>query len=214
MDKSLAELRREYSMEELTEASVAADPFVQFANWFEEYLNSSPLEPSAFVLSTVAADNASPSSRVVLLKGFDPSGFVFFTNYESKKAGDMIGNPNVALHFFWPELERQIQVIGRAEKISREESEAYFATRPAPSRLGAWASKQSETLASRQELEDRLEEVRARFNEDEIPCPPFWGGFRVTPTRFEFWQGRPSRLHDRIVYEQDGTGWKIVRLYP
>ncbi len=212
--KNLAELRRDYSKQELDEASVAADPFVQFANWFEEYLNSSPAEPNAFVLSTVGSDGG-PSSRVVLLKGFDPSGFVFFTNYESKKAGDLIENPRVALHFFWRELERQVQIAGRAGKTSRAESEAYFATRPPSCKLGAWASKQSEILSGRKELEDRVEEVRERFDTGDIPCPPFWGGFRVVPTRFEFWQGRTSRLHDRIRYELESDGnWKIVRLYP
>lgn len=213
MEVNLAELRREYALQELSEDSVAADPFVQFANWFEEYLSSGPIEPNALVVSTVG-DDGSPSSRVVLLKGFDPNGFVFFTNYESKKGRDIDRNPRVALHFFWPELERQVEIAGRAERISREESEAYFASRPSESRLGAWASKQSEQLSSRKELEDRLEEIRTRFNDGDIPCPPFWGGFRVVPTRFEFWQGRPSRLHDRICYEMDNGDWRICRLYP
>ena len=213
MEVKLADLRREYALQELSEDSVAADPFVQFANWFDEYLSSGPPEPSAVVVSTVG-DDGSPSSRVVLLKGFDPDGFVFFTNYESKKASDLSLNPSVALHFFWPELERQVEIAGRAERTSREESEAYFATRPSESRLGAWASKQSEQLSSRKELEDRLEEIRGRFNDEDIPCPPFWGGFRVVPTRFEFWQGRPSRLHDRICYELDNGDWRILRLYP
>jgi pyridoxamine 5'-phosphate oxidase len=214
MERKLAELRREYSLQELSETSVAADPFVQFADWFDEYLDSGPSEPNAFVLSTVASDG-SPSSRVVLLKGFDPSGFVFFTNYESRKGRDLSGNPRVALQFFWPELERQVQIVGVAEKTSREESEAYFGSRPMASKLGAWASKQSEPLSSRKELDDRLEEIRTRFQgDDEIPCPPFWGGYRVVPTRFEFWQGRPSRLHDRIAYERDAEEWKIIRLYP
>lgn len=213
MDKNLAELRREYSLQELSEASVAADPFVQFANWFDEYLNSGPLEPNAFTLSTVAADGT-PSSRVVLLKGFDPTGFVFFTNYESKKARDLNADPRAALHFFWPELERQIAIAGRAEKVSREESESYFASRPKASKLGAWASKQSERLSGRKELEDRMDEIRERFDDDEVPCPPFWGGFRIVPIRFEFWQGRPSRLHDRICYELEAGAWNILRLYP
>ena len=165
------------------------------------------------MVSTVG-DDGSPSSRVVLLKGFDPNGFVFFTNYESRKARDLSLNPNVALHFFWPELERQVAIAGRAERTSREESETYFASRPFASRLGAWASKQSEHLSSRKDLEDRLEEIRTRFNDEDIPCPPFWGGFRVVPRRFEFWQGRPSRLHDRICYEMDNGDWRILRLYP
>jgi pyridoxamine 5'-phosphate oxidase len=148
------------------------------------------------------------------LKGFDERGFVFFTNYESKKARDLVANPQVAIHFFWPELERQVEISGRAEMTSREESEAYFVTRPVASKIGAWASKQSEPLESRSELEARVEELRAQFDSDEIPCPPFWGGFRVSPSKFEFWQGRRSRLHDRITYEPYEFGWKIVRLYP
>jgi pyridoxamine 5'-phosphate oxidase len=198
MEKNLADLRRDYSGQELSEGSVAKDPFVQFANWFDEYLNVGPPEPSAMTVS----------------KGFDENGFVFFTNYESKKARDLIANPQVALHFFWPELERQVAITGRADMTTREESEAYFATRPVASRIGAWASKQSEPLESRSELESRAEELRAQFGSDDIPCPPFWGGFRVSPARFEFWQGRPSRLHDRICYEPYEFGWKIVRLYP
>jgi pyridoxamine 5'-phosphate oxidase len=213
MEKNLSDLRRDYSGQELSEGSVAKDPFVQFANWFDEYLNIGPPEPSAMTVSTIGRDNL-PSSRVVLLKGFDENGFVFFTNYESKKARDLIANPQVALHFFWPELERQVAITGRAEMTTREESEAYFVTRPLASRIGAWASKQSEPLESRSELEGRVEELRAQFGSDDIPCPPFWGGFRVSPARFEFWQGRPSRLHDRICYEPYEFGWKIVRLYP
>ena len=212
MDKNLADLRREYSLQELSESSVADDPFVQFANWFDEYVNAAPLEPSAMTVSTVDGRGA-PSSRVVLLKGFDPGGFVFFTNYESRKGRDLIANPRVALHFFWPELERQIEILGVAEKTSREESESYFATRPHASKLGAWASKQSETLSGREELEDRFREASGRFD-NEIPCPPYWGGFRVVPSEFEFWQGRPSRLHDRICYVLAEGTWKITRLYP
>lgn len=212
MDKNISELRRDYSLQELSESSVATDPFVQFRNWFEEYLNSAPLEPNAFVLSTADAD-CRPSSRVVLLKGFDPRGFVFFTNYESKKARDLDANPNASMNFFWAELERQVRVAGIAEKTSAEESESYFESRPTASRIGAWASKQSGILSDRKELEERFNEIRARFD-DEIPCPPFWGGYRIVPTSFEFWQGRQSRLHDRICYERDDTAWKIFRLYP
>jgi pyridoxamine-phosphate oxidase len=212
MDKKLFELRRDYSLEELSESSVAADPFVQFGNWFEEYLNSAPLEPNAFVLSTADAEGK-PSSRVVLLKGFDPRGFVFFTNYESKKGRDLDTNPNAALNFFWPELERQVRIAGIAERTSAEESEAYFESRPPASQIGAWASKQSGVLPDRGELEERVNEIRTRFDGD-IPCPPFWGGYRIVPTSFEFWQGRPSRLHDRICYEKVGDVWRIFRLYP
>ncbi len=212
-NKNLADLRRDYSLQELSKSSIDRDPFAQFSIWFDEYLNSKPLEPNAMVVSTVDRDGR-PSSRVILLKGFDRDGFVFFTNYESKKAADLDSNPRVALHFFWQELERQINIIGSAAKIAREESEAYFASRPLESRIGAWASKQSSVLASRKELEDSVAEVRARFEGKDIPCPPFWGGYRVTPYRFEFWQGRQSRLHDRICYEQKNGGWQIYRLSP
>lgn len=212
MEKNLFELRRDYSLQELSESSVAADPFVQFANWFEEYLNAGPLEPNAFVLSTVDSENK-PTSRVVLLKSFDPRGFVFFTNYESQKARDLEANSSAALNFFWPELERQVRISGVAEETSAEESETYFNSRPQASRIGAWASKQSELLADRKDLEDRVIEIEARFH-DDIPRPPFWGGYRIVPTSFEFWQGRRSRLHDRICYEPDRVGWKIFRLYP
>jgi pyridoxamine 5'-phosphate oxidase len=212
MDKNLSDLRRDYSLEELSESSVATDPFVQFGNWFEEYLNSAPLEPNAFVLSTVDSEGK-PSSRVVLLKGFDPRGFVFFTNYESKKGQDLEANPNASLNFFWPELERQVRIDGVAKRTSVEESDAYFRSRPTLSRIGAWASKQSGVLSDRDELQARFDEIRTRFGED-IPCPPFWGGYRIVPVSFEFWQGRPSRLHDRICYEKDGDNWRIFRLYP
>jgi len=210
--KEFAAIRRDYSQQELSESSVAADPFVQFAAWIEEYLNSGPLEPNAMTVSTAGSDGR-PSSRVVLLKGFDDRGLVFFTNYESTKGRQLIENPYTALHFFWPELERQIGVQGVAEKVSRAESENYFHSRPYESRVGAWASKQSSVLAGREELEARVAEVRERFGED-VPCPPFWGGFRVVPERFEFWQGRPSRLHDRIVYTKQADSWVIARLSP
>ncbi|HKP68702.1 MAG TPA: pyridoxamine 5'-phosphate oxidase [Pyrinomonadaceae bacterium] len=212
MERNLADIRREYSLQELSRDSVATDPFVQFGKWFDEYVASGPLEPSACTLSTVGSDGA-PSSRVVLLKGFDNRGFVFFTNYESNKGRDLTNDPRVAMHFFWPELERQVEITGLAEKTSREESEAYFASRPTDSKLGAWASKQSSPLESRDELTQRFAEMETRFDGD-VPCPDFWGGFRVVPTRFEYWQGRRSRLHDRIRYEHLNGDWKIARLYP
>jgi len=213
MERNLADIRREYSLQELSETSVAADPFVQFGNWFDEYVSSGPIEPSACTVSTVGADGA-PTSRVVLLKGFDDRGFVFFTNYESKKGRDLANDSRVAMHFFWPELERQIEINGTAQRTSREESETYFASRPVDSRLGAWASKQSNELESRDELVQRFDEARLRFNDGEIPCPEFWGGFRVVPEQFEFWQGRRNRLHDRIRYQLANGVWKISRLYP
>jgi pyridoxamine 5'-phosphate oxidase len=211
--RELADIRRDYSLRELSKATVAPDPFVQFANWLDEYLASDPPEPNAFVLSTVGVDGA-PSSRVVLLKGFDDRGFVFFTNYTSRKAAEIDHEKRVSMTFFWPELERQVHVAGVAGKTPREESESYFASRPAKSKVGAWASRQSAELADRSELERKFEEARAGFEGDEIPCPSFWGGYRVVPTRFEFWQGRRSRLHDRICYEPKDGEWTIFRLYP
>ncbi len=210
--KDLAKIRRDYSKKELTKSAVDADPFVQFANWFDEYVASRPLEPNAMVLSTAGNDGA-PATRVVLLKGFDDTGFVFFTNYESAKGRHLAENPRASLHFFWPELERQIEIQGIAAKVSREESESYFSSRPMESRIGAWASKQSSILENREELVARVEEMREQFK-DTVPCPPYWGGFRVVPERFEFWQGRPNRLHDRIVYSKLTEGWEIVRLSP
>lgn len=214
MDRQeLADLRREYSRETLDESSVDADPFIQFAKWMNEALVSEMIDATAMVLSTVDAENR-PSSRVVLLKGFDERGFRFFTNYESTKGRELNANPHATIHFFWAELERQINIRGRIEKTSTEESEEYFRTRPLESRLGAWASNQSEVIASREELENKLEEMRLRFADGDVPLPPFWGGFRVIPDRFEFWQGRPSRLHDRVCYELSGGSWMISRLSP
>jgi pyridoxamine 5'-phosphate oxidase len=213
MKKNLANIRRDYSREELTKASVAGDPFVQFGNWFDEYMKSEPLEPTACIVSTSDA-NGIPSSRVVLLKGYDANGFVFYTNYESRKGRALAENSNVTLLFYWPELERQISITGVAEKTSREESEAYFASRPLESKIGAWASKQSSVLGSRADLVARVDEMRSKFSSDDVPCPDFWGGYRVVPSRFEFWQGRPSRLHDRISYELDNGAWRTSRLSP
>ena len=212
-NKHLANLRRDYSSRELLESTLPADPFAQFSTWMDEAINSEVLDANAMTVSTVDADGR-PSSRIVLLKGFDHSGFVFFTNYESKKAADLDSNPNLALHFFWPDLQRQVSISGTAAKTPREESEAYFASRPLDSQIGAWASKQSTVLGNRGELEDRVAEIRIRFAGKEIPCPPFWGGFRVTPSRFEFWQGGASRLHDRIVYELTDDLWRIFRVSP
>lgn len=209
----LANLRRDYSREELSEASVLADPFAQFAIWFDEARASKIVDPNAMTASTVDAE-CRPSSRVVLLKQFDERGFVFFTNFDSKKGSDLAKNPNIALHFFWAELERQLIITGRAEKTSSEESEAYFKTRPVESRLSAWASNQSSVLNSRHILERRVEELRTQYPDGNVPLPPFWGGYRVVPDRFEFWQGRPNRLHDRILYRLVEGSWVIERLSP
>jgi pyridoxamine 5'-phosphate oxidase len=210
----LENLRRDFARESLSKSSVNADPFAQFSIWMTEALASEIVDANAMTLSTVDAEQR-PSSRVVLLKGFDVSGFSFFTNYGSRKGHDLAVNPNAVLHFFWPELERQVSVQGVVEKTTREESEAYFRLRPIESRLGAWASSQSDVIASREELEIRLEEFREKFRgNEEIPIPPFWGGYRLIPQRLEFWQGRPSRLHDRIGYELRGEAWAIFRLSP
>ena len=210
---NLADLRHDYSQKELSRSSVDPDPIAQFSRWMDAALDSAVIEPTAMTLSTVDL-SGKPSSRVVLLKGFDENGFVFYTNYESKKGSDIASNPHVSLHFFWPDLERQIIIAGIAGRTSREESESYFASRPLESRIGAWASKQSSVITARDELERSVAQIRARFANGEVPCPPFWGGFRVKPRRIEFWQGRRSRLHDRIVYDRVDSNWKIERLSP
>jgi len=212
-ETELTGLRRDYARESLSRSSVAHNPFVQFSKWMDEALNSKIIDANAMILSTVDAE-CRPSSRVVLLKGFDEDGFTFFTNYESKKGRDLAANPKAVLHFFWPELERQVNIRGAAEKVSSAESEAYFKSRPVESRIGAWASSQSTVIESRKELETRVQELQARYAEADVPLPPFWGGYRLTPDRFEFWQGRPSRLHDRICYEPADSGWSITRLAP
>ena len=211
--KDLADIRRNYSLSELTERSVSSNPFEQFSSWMDDVISSDILEPSAMILSTVDAENR-PSSRVVLLKGFDADGFAFFSNYESRKGTELAANPAATIHFFWPELERQINIRGVVMRVSQQESEAYFRSRPFESRIGAWASKQSSTIASREELEAKVAELQAKFADGDVPLPPFWGGFRLKPDRFEFWQGRPSRLHDRICYHRHNGGWKISRLSP
>lgn len=208
----LADLRRDYAGKELTKAFVHADPFVQFSEWLDEALSSEITDANAMLLSTVDPGGR-PSSRVVLLKGLDNNGFVFFTNYESKKAADLAKSPNASLTFFWPQLQRQVHISGTAETISSAESAAYFKTRPYDSQIGAWASHQSSVIESRAMLEAKFEEMRMKFRND-VPLPPFWGGYRVTPTQIEFWQGRASRLHDRIVYRSLDDNWIIERLSP
>ena len=208
----LASLRRDYAGQPLTRAAVDADPFVQFGRWLDEALSAEITDANAMTIATVDAD-CHPSSRVVLLKGFDHAGFVFFTNYESKKGSDLATNPYISLSFFWPQLHRQVLIRGVAEKVSQDESETYFRSRPYDSRLAAWASKQSSVIESRADLEAEFEEMRQRFG-DAVPLPPFWGGFRIIPSRIEFWQGRASRLHDRLVYRLVDDLWIIERLSP
>jgi pyridoxamine 5'-phosphate oxidase len=208
----LADLRRDYAGKALTKDSVASDPLIQFNTWLDEALNSEITDANAMTVATVDADRR-PSSRVVLLKGLDEQGFVFFTNYDSKKGSDLAANPNVSLSFFWPQLQRQVIISGTAKKISVDESAAYFRTRPVDSQIAAWASDQSSPLDSRASLDAKFQEMREKFG-DNIPLPPFWGGYRVLPERIEFWQGRASRLHDRIVYQLVDGRWIIERLSP
>ncbi len=212
---SLADLRQSYEKKILLESDAAASPFDQFTAWFDEALAAQVPEPNAMTLATVD-ERGHPSARIVLIKGADPRGFVFYTNYESRKGHELAANPRASLLFFWQPLERQVRIEGTIEKTSAEESDAYFHSRPLGSRLGAWASRQSQPV-DRETLEAALRDCEQRYG-DAPPRPGHWGGYRLVPDRFEFWQGRPSRLHDRLVYEPDGSGdgksWRIVRLSP
>ena len=210
---SIADLRREYELAGLDERDVAPDPIDQFARWFDETRAAGVPEPNAMILSTIAAEG--PSARTVLLKGFDHHGFQFFTGYESAKGRELAADPRASLLFLWHELERQIRIRGRVEKVSRQASEEYFAKRPRGSQLGAWASDQSRPIGSRSELEKRLSDMEKRWEGKEIPAPPTWGGYLLKHESMEFWQGRPNRLHDRIVYLRGPSGsWALSRLMP
>ncbi|MER3493068.1 MAG: pyridoxamine 5'-phosphate oxidase [Mastigocladus sp. ERB_26_2] len=214
MDKNLADLRKDYTLQDLNETDVAPNPFIQFQKWFDEALTAQLLEPNAMTVATATTDGK-PSARMVLLKDFDERGFVFFTNYNSHKGQELAENPQAALVFWWAELERQVRICGRVEKVSENDSDRYFQSRPFNSRLGAWASNQSEVIESRIILEQRLQELKAKYKNQDIPRPPHWGGLRVIPIEIEFWQGRSSRLHDRILYSRlDDGDWKIQRLSP
>ena len=209
----LARVRKEYSRHALSETDVDLNPFVQFNRWLDEALASRLPEPNAMALATASGDGK-PSVRMVLLKGYDDRGFVFFTNYEGRKSSELLKNSNAALLFYWSELERQVRVEGTVEKTSRQESEEYFKTRPLESRLGAWASRQSEVIPGRSDLERKVSDLKESYANREVPVPPFWGGFRLQPQVFEFWQGRENRLHDRIRYSLQGGVWVIERLAP
>ncbi len=209
----LRDLRIDYGRAALDEADVRPDAMAQFDVWFQEARFAGVIEPNAMTLATVSSSGA-PSARIVLLKDYDPRGFTFFTNYNSRKGDELKVNPRAALCFHWQPLERQVRIEGTVEVVSAGESEAYFRTRPVAAQIGAWVSQQSRPIASRAELERLQAELTARFANGPVPLPEFWGGFRVVPEAIEFWQGRPSRLHDRILYTRAAEGWTIQRLAP
>ena len=213
--KDLQDIRKDYEKSNLSEQNVSENPFAEFKIWFDNALKNSKLEPNAMILSTVSR-SGQPSARVVLLKGLEETGFVFFTNYESRKGKELTETPFASLLFFWADLEQQIRIEGRIERVSEEESQAYYHSRPRASQIGAWASPQSQVIPNREFLEEKVKKYSQEFeNEEVIPLPKFWGGFRLVPHRIEFWQGRSSRLHDRILFEKgENEEWKRNRLAP
>lgn len=211
--KDISSIRKEYALKQLDESEVDKNPFVQFGAWLDDALTAEVNEPNAMILSTVSPEGR-PSSRVVLLKGFDENGFTFFTNYKSRKALHIENNPFASLLFFWPELERQIRIEGKITKVSLEESDAYFNSRPEGSKIGAWVSPQSSVIKSRGFLESIKMAIEGQFASKPISRPPNWGGYRLTPNLIEFWQGRPNRLHDRIQFSLANGIWNIDRLAP
>jgi pyridoxamine 5'-phosphate oxidase len=209
----IADIRKEYQLQTLSEKEVTANPIHQFTKWWNDAIQSSIDEVNAFTLAT-ATLQGKPSARIVLLKGYDENGFVFFTNYESEKGNQLAENPHASMVFFWKELQRQIRIEGVIEKVSAKESDDYFLSRPAGSRIGAWASPQSKIIINRSEIERNAEKFQQQYTDGNIPRPPYWGGYRLKPMLIEFWQGRPNRLHDRIQYTLQNNDWKINRLAP
>ena len=206
-------LRHNYSKESLDKGDVNANPFSQFAKWFEEAVGAQVIDPNAMTLCSASKDGK-PSARIVLLRNISDTGFVFYSNYTSRKGREIEENPNCALLFFWPELERQIRIEGVVQKQSDEESDLYFNSRPHGSKLGAWASEQSKVISSREVLIKQHEELSKKYPDENVPRPPHWGGYLLKPISIEFWQGRPNRLHDRILYTIVNNNWKIERLSP
>jgi pyridoxamine 5'-phosphate oxidase len=214
IDKKIIEdLRKNYKLKSLDRKDVLENPFEQFSLWFEEVMNSHLPEPNAMILAT-STKNGVPSVRTLLLKGFDEKGFIYYTNYESRKGKELAENNNASILFFWAELERQVRLEGKVEKISEEESKRYFDTRPYKSRIGAWASNQSEVIENRFFIVKKFLKYFIKFHSKDIPLPPFWGGYILKPSVFEFWQGRANRLHDRVRYKNENGKWNIERLSP
>lgn len=213
MKYSIADMRRNYTRDGLVESQAPDDPYSLFGLWFGQAVEVESTEPNAMMLATVDG-NGQPHLRTLLLKGFDEQGFVFFTNYQSAKSEQLLARPVAAMTFWWPDLERQVRIEGRVEQVGDEESDQYFHSRPLGSRLGAWTSPQSQVISGREELAQRLAEVEARYADEDPPRPPHWGGFRLLPQMIEFWQGRPSRLHDRLRYRLENGQWLRERLAP
>ena len=211
--KEIADLRRDYTKSELDVNNVDQNPILQFRKWFDEALSSEMIEANAMVLSTIG-EISQPSQRTVLLKAIDDDGFVFYTNYSSRKARQIELNNRISVLFPWYELERQVSIEGKVEKVSKMQSLKYFMSRPHGSQLGAWVSNQSQVITSRSLLEEKLAEIKSKFNKGEVPLPDFWGGYKIIPSRIEFWQGRSNRLHDRIEFTKKDNSWNIQRLSP